>query len=273
MAAPDLPRRSGLLRGWSPRLPSAPGFLAALAGAAVATAVAIEPASAHYTLVNAVFDAGGGASGSAHYHLLSSSGGPGGAVGSATSGGYTAQLGASPLLNEPPLPAGDTVSTRDPRYAKVRVLALLANDVDPEASALSLRDYDTVTAAGGRVTWDQGWLLYEAPASLPDTDSFVYAVQDSAGNPAQARVTILAASPGPTPSANLLAITLLPDGHRRLSFLGIAGRTYALEWAASLPATEWHLLATVEADARGLLEWVDSTEPPPAGRFYRTVAR
>jgi len=87
------------------------------------------------------------------------------------------------------------------------------------------------------VSLDSDWLLYEPPAPFPGVDSFRYTVEDGAGNVAVALVTVLVAEAGLAPSENLVAIALLPNGHKYLAFAGIAGRTYLIEWSDQLPAT------------------------------------
>lgn len=224
-----------------------------------------------YRWRQATFDTGGGVSRSVHYRLESSLAAAGGLRQSAD-GTVADRPGFAGALNDPPLPAPDTVQ-RDPALPlKVRVTSLLANDRDPDADPIRLRRFDAASAAGGRVTLDNGWLLYEPPTAFPGADSFTYTLEDAAGNVAATLVTVLIAGTGPAPSLNLVAITLLPNGHRRITFAGIARRRYAIEWAEALPAVRWELLATVEADARGVVEWVDATEPAPAERYYRTVA-
>lgn len=224
-----------------------------------------------YRWRQATFDTGGGVSSSVHYRLESSLAAAGGLRQSAD-GRIADRPGFSGALNGPPLPAPDTVHRQLGQPLKIRVTSLLANDRDPDADPLRLRRFDAASVAGGRVTWDNGWLLYEPPPAFPDVDSFTYAIEDAAGNVAATLVTVLIAGTGPAPSLNLVAITLLPNGHRRITFAGIARRGYVIEWAEALPATRWEPLATVEADARGVVEWVDVTEPAPAERYYRTVA-
>lgn len=224
-----------------------------------------------YRWRQAAFDTGGGVSSSAHYRLESSQAAAGGLRQSAD-GSIADRPGFAGALNGPPLPTPDTVHRPLGQPLKIRVTSLLANDRDPDADPLRLLRFDVASVAGGRVTWDNGWLLYEPPPTVADMDSFTYAIEDAAGNVAGTLVTVLIAGTGPTPSLNLVAITLLPNGHRRITFAGIARRRYAIEWAAALPATRWEPLATVEADPRGVVEWVDVTEPAPAERYYRTVA-
>lgn len=228
-----------------------------------------EPSPSGYQALHSTLDAGGGTAASTHYRLISSLGFPGGLSQSVT-GHIRNRTGFVGSLNDPPRPQADTVRTGADGLAKLRVATLLANDLDPEADALVLRSFDPVSTAGGRVSQDADWLLYEPPSVFPGVDTFRYAVQDTAGNTASLLVTVLVAEPALQPSQNLIAITVLPNGHRYLAFVGIAGREYLIEWTSQLPASHWEVLATVTADRRGLIEWVDVTAPPPPERYYRT---
>lgn len=230
-----------------------------------------EMTSTHYSIRHATLDGGGGRSASAHYQLVSSTAAFGGFTASA-GGGVADRRGFAGALNDPPRAVADTVRRPAGQPLKIRVSALLANDSDPEADQFVLWEFAAVSEAGGQVSYDNGWLLYEPPPAFPGTDTFDYTVADAAGNVGPALVTVLVAGAGPTPSQNLVAITLLPNGHRRITFAGIARRYYLIEWAAALPASHWEQLARVQADARGIIEWVDTTEPAPAERYYRTAA-
>jgi len=176
-------------------------------------------------------------------------------------------------LNDPPRPGTDALVRAAGQPAKVRVTALLANDQDPEADGLVFQAFDGSSVEGGQVTLDNGWLLYDPPVGWMGADAFAYTVEDAAGNRAFGTVAVVVAASEPGPSQNLIALTLLPNGHRRVTFAGIAGRLYAIEWADALPAVQWEALTTVVADARGLVVGLDTTEPPPAQRYYRTVGR
>ena len=194
-----------------------------------------------------------------------------GTQGEAAGGLVLDRRGFVAALNEPPRPQIDTLSFVPGLPPKIHVTRFLANDADSEMEQLRLRRFSALSQQGGRVIYDNGWLLYEPPAGGAAVDSFEYTVEDLAGNVASTTVFVLEAKPGLEPSQNLIAVTLLPGGQRRLTFAGIAGRSYAIEWSDTLPAARWERLAVLPADDRGLLEWVDATDPPPAARFYRTV--
>lgn len=246
-----------------------------VAGAVLVTRISLQAAtplavSANYTLYPAAPAAGGGVAASTDYRLVSSIGAPG----SFAAFGASLRLGHgfAAALNEPPQPRHDTLSRTPGRTAKIHLTRLRLNDTDPDDDALHLLRFDARSERGGRVGLDNDWLLYEPPPGGAASDTFTYTLRDAAGHTATATVFVLEAAPGLAPSQNLIALTLLPGGQRRLTFAGIAGRRYVIEWSDTLPATRWEPLAIVEADPQGFIEWVDATEPPPATRFYRTVS-
>lgn len=228
--------------------------------------------SAHYALYFSGSLAGGGWSRSDHYEAFVAIGAPASWNTSATAP-YRLAAGFVPALNDPPVPLPDTLARTRGQTTKVVALRLLTNDTDPDGDPLAFVGHDIRSAAGGRLTFDNGWILYEPPLGQPELDTFTYALQDIAGHQSTQTVFVVISDPDLAPSPNLVRLTVLPTGHRHLVFAGIPGRSYTLEWSDTLPATRWQPLAVVEADARGLVQWVDATEPPPPTRFYRTVAR
>jgi hypothetical protein len=63
----------------------------------------------------------------------------------------------------------------------------------------------------------------------------------------------------------------LGDGSFRLSFAGIPGRTYRVQYSDTVVNPIWHDLATNTADPLGQYEYVDRPPPEAASRFYRSV--
>lgn len=241
--------------------------IAALLGLAAMGAVGGE--AGLYRAKATALDAGGGNSASAHYRSTASLGPLGGTAHFGTS--LKVASGYVGLLDEPPVVQGDTLRKGSGLEAKVQIANLLANDSDPEGYRLQILAFDPVSEQCGRVKADQGWLIYQAPATAPISDRFAYWVQDQAGNKAAAWVAILTRDTGIDPSANLLSVLLLSDGHVRIVFVGIPRRRYRIEWADELPARRWQALASVTADVRGRIQADDRTEPRPAQRYFRTV--
>lgn len=246
--------------------------LAVLAGflGQAAPASAAESASPGYRLRPSLLSSGGGTATSTSYRLDGTTGGHGG---ESRSGGETVVLrsGFKGTLNDPPQTLEDSVEWGVDKTLKVRVSSLLANDRDPDGDTVRLVRFDAQSTAGGTVVLDQGWLLYTPPNPTLSSDSFSYTVEDAAGHVASGQVTVVADAPDGEPSRNLVAIVLLPDGRRRLQFVGIAGRTYRIQASDQMPAVLWETQASLVADQRGRVDWIDPTQPAPPERYYRTV--
>lgn len=77
-------------------------------------------------------------------------------------------------------------------------LNVLANDTDPDGNPLTLISIGERTN-GGTVTINAGALLYTPAPGFVGTETFNYTIQDSAGLPATALVTVTVTSnPAPT---------------------------------------------------------------------------
>lgn len=77
---------------------------------------------------------------------------------------------------------------------------VLANDQDPEGSALTVVAYDTMSVEGGTVTvLPDGSFSYQPPVGLPyGTDRFTYAAEDELGQSATAEVRVAVQPAGAT---------------------------------------------------------------------------
>jgi hypothetical protein len=58
----------------------------------------------------------------------------------------------------------------------------------------------------------------------------------------------------------------------KLVFAGIPGWTYRIQYADSLPATDWIDLSTNTADALGVYQFIDLPPTNAPARFYRSVS-
>jgi hypothetical protein len=226
--------------------------------------------AAEYTLDWHVVPSGGGASGDVRYLLRDTAGQP--AVGVSSVGTYQLEDGFWAGMNTAPLPVPDTLIRSTNCTAKIRLATVLANDTDPDGDAFSLSSLDSVSAQGGSVTLLEGWICYVPPLSYNDADTFHYVLTDAEGNRATNTVTIQMAGADDGQTRNIIAIVSLPNSHKLVSFVGIATRAYTIQWKADLSDPQWQTLATRVADAHGLFECEDTTEPVPSQRFYRAVS-
>jgi len=67
---------------------------------------------------------------------------------------------------------------------------------------------------------------------------------------------------------NQISSQLLTNGDMQLSFVGIAGANYALDWATSLSPANWLPVATNPATSYGALAFTN-TPDPTKNNFWR----
>jgi hypothetical protein len=67
-----------------------------------------------------------------------------------------------------------------------------------------------------------------------------------------------------------LAITPLGNGSYRISFDGISGVTYRIDFSSS-DLSEWQTLGSVTTNSLGLFEIIDTPSPASRQGFYRAV--
>lgn len=196
-----------------------------------------------------------------------------------TSASRSFKVTVASVNDGPPVPGPDTLERRAGASVKVAVSRLLANDTDPDLDPLSLTAVAPLSEHQSAVSLSGDWVLYVPPPGLNETDTFTYTVSDGHGGEATGTVTILITDDPAGPSLNQLALNVTRDPDTAeitsltLTFVGIPGRLYALERAATLelPAT-WTCLGTQTAGPTGLLEFTDS-QPLAGEAYYRTAER
>lgn len=185
-----------------------------------------------------------------------------------TTGGATTSVLLQAPRSQVPMATADTVSRAPRTVVKIALRQLLANDHDPDADPLQLFTLDAHSEAGGTVYLDGAWVIYEPPASDPVNDLFSYSITDGLGGVASAVVNVSVPPPDDGPSRNLLSLEL--DGADQVvRFVGIPGRTYRVQFSATLISPAWLTLDTLTAGPTGTLTfrhagWASSTG------FYRT---
>lgn len=171
--------------------------------------------------------------------------------------------------NRPPQAGDDSVECEMNGTVRLRVLKLLDNDTDPEDDPLTLTWCDSASASNGVVTCDGVYVTYRPPLNFAGTDRFHYTVSDGRGGSATATVTATVTDSTHGQSANIKAIRHDPDGTVRISFMGIAGRTYGIEMTSDLAQPHWQRIAERVAGPDGGYEFQENVGS--GSRFYRAV--
>ncbi len=173
----------------------------------------------------------------------------------------------------PPVAYPDTIQRKPGQGIKVRVTALLANDVDPDQQALTIVALQPVTLMGGKALLESGWVFYQPPAGFdPPTDSFVYTIRDASGYEAEATVTISLVAAGTEPTLNILGVSGGYPNPAILRFAGIPRRTYVVQSSPSFNPPVWRTLGSIVVPANGIAEFHDPEAATQPVLFYRTMA-
>jgi hypothetical protein len=179
-------------------------------------------------------------------------------------------------VNQPPVPGADSIARpNNTRVAKVTKSVLLANDTDPEGDPLSITGVGNATPAGATVAVVGTFVVYTAPATNAGDGSFTYTLSDGPGGHAvAATVTVVQTSSTPT-GAGPNSAQIAPSGNDYIiSFIGVPGRMYRVQYTTSLSApytwTEFSPLAIFTAPTNGVFGYTD-TNPPGPVRLYRAV--
>ena len=170
----------------------------------------------------------------------------------------------------PPVAGGDTVERFATQDVKVKVATLLANDTDADDDALSITGVTSPSPSGATVTLDGEWVYYKPPPGFTSADSFTYTVSDGRGGTATGTVTVNVKVDSSV-TQNIARIQNLGNGTFRITFNGIPGRTYTIQYTATLnpPDTVWTTLGPATADGVGVFIFNDTAGP--AARFYRST--
>jgi hypothetical protein len=192
---------------------------------------------------------------------------------------YNRALGASELqaiynagsggkcVNHPPTAATLRAATRQNQPLNVLTAKLLALASDPDGDPLSLLQVSATSTNGGSVALSPNTLTYTPLLNFLGDDQFSYTISDGRGGTATALVLVSVIS-SDSPSGNMLPPLAIPGGYQ-ISFLGLPGRTYSLQRAASVNGP-WTTLGSITADDSGMGVYAD-TNAPPSTAFYRTT--
>jgi len=175
----------------------------------------------------------------------------------------------SDLSASPPV-ANPAVLLRFPDCgARVNVSDLMTNDTVAMYDNLTVIAVSSNSAAGGAVSLSGSWINYTPPASGATNDTFTYTVSDGHCGTAVGTVAVQLKAGNPQPSR--FGIAKMGDGSVQLTFAGIPGETYHLEYSESLSPPNWQALTNQSADSSGVLQFADWPANNAPARFYRAV--
>lgn len=175
--------------------------------------------------------------------------------------------GAVLTVNHSPTPVARAFARQPLARAKARITELLGTD--PDGDPVFLLSAGPASAQNGTVRTNGAWVFYTPPGGYTNSDLFAVVSSDGRGGVASNLVTVTI-QPDNSVIGNF-GSTLLPGGTARLSFNGIPGRAYAVQYSDNLGTTNWQPLATSTAGSSGIYTYEDT---PPKGappRIYRSI--
>jgi len=183
--------------------------------------------------------------------------------------GITNTLSPNQVINTAPAAANDILGRYQTTGVKVRVSTLLTNDTDADSDSLTFNSVDSTSTAGGAIVENGNWIHYTPPAGFTNADSFSYVITDSS---LQATGSVfIDIRVDLDPSQNVTAVQDLGNGSSRVSFAGIPGRTYTIQYATNLVTPDWQALGTNTAGVIGQFEFADAPGVGAPARFYRST--
>jgi hypothetical protein len=184
--------------------------------------------------------------------------------------GSTTSASASLALDQLPIVYPDTIQRYAGGGVRVHSSFLLLNDTDADGDVLGVYAVSPTSTAGGTLKFDGKWIYYTPPEPAPETDTFTYVVSDGhcGGITPGGTVTVQIKPDDPMP-ANL-TIESSP-GAFRLTFDGVPGWTYRLQFTDNLLQPDWQTSASLTADSLGVVEYLDLMSINTPARFYRAV--
>jgi hypothetical protein len=172
-------------------------------------------------------------------------------------------------LASPPVANPATVLRFAEGGVRVNAAALTTNDTVAIYDSLTVTEVSSNSTVGGNVILEAPWVYYAPPAGGATTDTFTYTVSDGHCGTATGTVTVQIKTNNPLPLN--FAIGGMGNGSLQLTFDGIPGDTYGVDYTISLSPPNWQVLTNQVADSFGVIEITDSPPTNIPARFYRAV--
>ena len=165
------------------------------------------------------------------------------------------------IVHSNPVANADSASAQHGQTTTLPVVKLLSNDTGELGETLSVTAVSVNASLGG------GLVTYTAPLT-GTSDVITYTLSDGRGGTNTGTIAVTLSSSGG--SFNQISATS-GGGFAYLTYLGIPGTNYALDWATNLTAPiTWKGIATNAAGASGSINFTNLISLPPTNDFYRT---
>jgi len=171
----------------------------------------------------------------------------------------------------PPIAGNDLILRNSNQSQAIGKTTLLANDLDPQGSIVSLQFADPVSPKGVPITDLGSSLHYGAPNGMNSTDSFTYTVSNQFGDTAVGNVTVVVSDAAPQPSPTLQSTAIVGEGTRQFTFTGAPNQKYSIEAAHDLNSLNWQAAASVTANGAGVFVFDDTTASTFIQKYFRVL--
>lgn len=166
-----------------------------------------------------------------------------------------------------PVPGANDAEVVQGTTTTIPIAKLLANATGEPGETLSITGVTSPTPGGGTVSLGVGLITYTAPAS-GTSDTISYTLNDGRGGTATGTIAVTL-TPSNSQGFNQLALPEnIGPNTWRLSYMGIPGYNYALDWRTNLLLGSWVPVETNTAGPNGLLLFTNVSAEP--SNFYRT---
>jgi hypothetical protein len=169
------------------------------------------------------------------------------------------------VLDRPPVANAADLWVTAAATVTIPISQVLAFDVSPDGTALSLESYSRASALGGQVGSDGTNFIYQPPSLTIQQDVLSYVVGDGKGGETDATVNLHL-----LPNGQLrLDVSQVSNTGAQLTVAGTPGQVYQIQ--ASSDLIHWTTLETVTAAPTGAIEALDTLARTDPQRFYRAL--
>jgi len=170
--------------------------------------------------------------------------------------------------NQAPVAVNVSMGAESGTAASLRIIGDKYSPTDADGDSVTVSAVQTTSAQGGTVTMTSTNVTYTSASGFTGTDTFTYTVSDPYGATSTATVTVSVSGNNQGQGYNQLNAQAI-NGQAVLTYLGIPGLNYALDWTHDLtPPVIWTPVMTNAAASNGYLMFTNT--PSGGSDFYRT---
>jgi len=151
---------------------------------------------------------------------------------------------------------------------RIQIADLLTNSTDPNGYPLILSGFDLVTTNGITLATNATYIMYTNTDNL--NDSFNYYITDQGGGTATGLALIKVVSVASNNTVLKLQTGVPGQNSNTITFAGVPGYQYVVQFSTNLDTNYWFNLATNLAGTNGLWQVIDPTATN-FQRYYRST--